>query len=54
MDQNIAGGRKSALGETSCWHDVSDKVVPVQAMKACGVKVYFHAFTASTLVYCSY
>jgi hypothetical protein len=35
-------------------HDIRDKVIPVQAMKVYGVKVYFNAFITSTLVYCSY
>ena len=54
MNQNLAGRQKSALGEKSCLYDVRDKVIPVQVMKAYGVKVYFHAFITSILVYCSY
>jgi hypothetical protein len=54
MNQNMQGGRKSALSERSCVLDVRDKVIPAQAMKAYGVKVYFHAFITSPLVYCSY
>jgi len=53
MNQNFAG-RESALSARSCLHDVRYKVIPVQAMKAYGVKVHFHAFITSTLVYRSY